>query len=117
VLGELYRLLPKPKVNANQARIRRQDPARLPNVLPDGPLLELRYVSANRFNLAGHISAQSCVFWFAQPTGRDAKGIRLASHEVPVIGIAGRRADFYQTSPSAAAGFAVSPHLRTSGEP
>jgi hypothetical protein len=39
VLGELYRLLPKPKVNANQARIRRQDPARLPNVLPDGPCL------------------------------------------------------------------------------
>src|SRR5271165_2119144 len=28
---------------------------------------ELRYVPANRFHLAGHISAGPCVLWFAQP--------------------------------------------------
>ena len=28
---------------------------------------ELGYVLANRFNLAGHINAESCDLWFAQP--------------------------------------------------
>jgi hypothetical protein len=42
VLGELYRLLPKPKVNTNQARIRRQDTGRLPNVFSNRPRLEPR---------------------------------------------------------------------------
>src|SRR5713101_3414000 len=39
---------------------------------------ELRYVPANRFNLAGRINAESCVLWFAQPR-QYANDVRLAS--------------------------------------
>src|SRR5207249_11702203 len=56
--------------------------------------LELGYVPAARFDLAGYVNAQPCVPWFAQP-GHRAKRER-ASHEVPVNRIEGSRANFYQ---------------------
>src|SRR5215472_4242128 len=57
--------------------------------------LELRYASANRFNLPGHINPQPLVLGPAQP--RDyAKEVRETSHKVPVIRIDGRRTNFYQ---------------------
>src|SRR5713101_5528180 len=40
---------------------------------------ELRYVPANRFNLAGHITPGSCDRWFAQPE-QYAKAVRPALH-------------------------------------
>jgi hypothetical protein len=57
--------------------------------------LELSYVPSNRFHLAGHINAESCILWFAQ-AGPCAKEVRRASHRVPVKRIDGSRADFYQ---------------------
>src|SRR5436189_5797649 len=51
---------------------------------------ELRDVPANRFNLAGHIDAESCLLWFAQPR-LHAQEVWRASHEVPVKWIDGRR--------------------------
>src|SRR6266852_7954283 len=56
---------------------------------------ELRYVPANRFDLAGHINAQSCDLWFAQ-AGHYASDVRRASHEVPVKWIDGSRANLDQ---------------------
>jgi hypothetical protein len=56
---------------------------------------EVSYVPANRFNLAGHISAEPGIFWFAH-SGHEAKDVWQASHEVPVIWIDGSRSNFYQ---------------------
>src|SRR6266550_5117172 len=55
---------------------------------------ELGYVPANRFDLAGHIMAYSCLLWFAQ-AGHYADHVRRASEE-QVNWIDGSRPDFYQ---------------------
>jgi hypothetical protein len=56
---------------------------------------ELGYAPAHRFHLARHINPELCDLWFAQP-GHSANDIRLASHEVPIQWINGRRANSYQ---------------------
>src|SRR5713101_3356180 len=43
--------------------------------------LELGYVPADRFNLAGQISAQTCELWLAQ-AGHSANDVRLAFYQL-----------------------------------
>src|ERR1700721_1654011 len=56
---------------------------------------DLRYVSANRFNLASHVNAEVFDLWFAQPE-QYTNDERPACHCFPVEWIDGSRADFYQ---------------------
>ena len=54
--------------------------------------LETPHVPADRFDLAGHVDAEPRVPGPARP-GHQAKQIRLAPHEVPVVGIDRRGTD------------------------
>jgi hypothetical protein len=56
---------------------------------------ELGYVPAHRFHLAGHINAESCVLWFAQPS-QYANEVRRASEE-PVNWIDGKPRELLST--------------------
>src|SRR5437764_1508585 len=57
--------------------------------------LELGDLAAGGFDLAGYVGAEPLVFWFAKP-GHQANEIRIATHEVPIIGIDGSRSDAKQ---------------------
>src|ERR1035437_5315448 len=59
------------------------------------PWLELSYAAANCFDPAGQIYADACVLGFAQAE-HEAQERRIASHEVPVEWIYGRRANLDQ---------------------
>ena len=54
--------------------------------------VELGYVPANGFDLAGHIRPESRILWFVQ-SGHEAHDVRLTSLHVPVGGIEGSRAN------------------------
>ena len=58
--------------------------------------VELRYASAESFNMAGNIYAWSCVLWFAQTPHHWAGEQRLAPHKVKVSWIYRCRVNSYQ---------------------
>jgi hypothetical protein len=55
---------------------------------------KLRHVLANRLNVSCHVDAPNIALWFAQPD-RHADEVRQASHEVPVEGVDGSRANLH----------------------
>jgi hypothetical protein len=79
--------------------------------------LKLLDVSANRFNPPRYVSAESRVFGIEQPPTHQVDQEYVSGQEMPVIGIYGRRMNFYQDFIVLEGGFSTSFNSRTSGEP